>query len=132
MAARLKAVPDEMLMMRPAPAAFITGSTARQARNTPRRFTAITRSHSATLISSISAREIGIVANTAALLTRTSMRPKRSTVARAIASVLDSSETSVWRASGSTPSPHTSSLVASAALPSTSATTTRAPLARQR
>ncbi len=48
----LKATPEEMLMMRPPPRAFIAGSTARAHRKIPSTFTSMTRRHSAGSISS--------------------------------------------------------------------------------
>jgi hypothetical protein len=52
----------------------MTGIAARQWRNTLRTFTASTRSHSSSVVSTIGFQTIW-----AALLTRTSSRPKRST-----------------------------------------------------
>src|SRR2546428_12698403 len=53
------AVPDEMFTILPYRCSRIAGSTARQAKKTPRRLTAITRSHSSTVISSIVPRALG-------------------------------------------------------------------------
>src|SRR3989441_10102518 len=105
---------------------FIAGSTARHARNTPRRFTAMTRSHSSTVISSIVPRVIGMVAKIAALFTRMSMRPKRASADSAIAFVLASSATSARTLCPRAPS---SEATVAAAASSTSATTTLAPAA---
>ena len=82
-----KNVPELMLTIFPYPRAFMCGSTARQQRNGPRTFTAITRSHSSGEISSTVPRVICGRWNTAALFTRPSMRPHCSMAACAIASV---------------------------------------------
>src|SRR5687767_14784083 len=61
--------------MRPPPWARMEGVTARTQFQIPLTFTAITRSHSA---SGMSSKRCGLrLAKMAALLTRTSMRPKR-------------------------------------------------------
>ncbi len=62
-----------------------------------------------------------------ALLTRTSMRPKASTVRAAMRSIAFRSPTSVSRARLCLPRSVAAAAVASAAAPSTSAATTRAP-----
>ena len=73
----LATMAEATLTMRPPPCARMAGTTARAQFQTPLTLTAITRSHSA---SGISSKGCGLsVAKTAALLTSTSMRPKRAT-----------------------------------------------------
>ena len=79
--------------------AFIAGNTARQERNIPRRLTAITRSHSSIGISSQERRESTLISE--ALLTSTSIEPKRSIVASAMDLVASSLAMSVSSASAS-------------------------------
>src|SRR6266478_4352189 len=81
-----------MLTMRPDLRARMCEATARQHRNTPMAFTSSTRRQSATVNFSkgLSAR----VAETAALLTRMSTRPKRPIVRSTIPATLSSEETS--------------------------------------
>jgi hypothetical protein len=67
------------------------------------------------------------VAKIAALFTRMSIRPQRSAAARAIASVLSTSATSVRVASAWPPAASIWRAVSAAASPSRSATSTRAP-----
>ena len=79
----LATMAEATLTMRPPPCARMTGTTARAQFQTPLTLTAITRSHSA---SGIASKGCGLsVAKTAALLTSTSMRPKRATAASTIA-----------------------------------------------
>src|SRR5215475_558858 len=74
-----------MLTILPRLCAFMAGNTARHARNRPRRLTAMTRSHSSTGISSQERRGSTLISE--ALLMSTSIEPKRSSAARAIALV---------------------------------------------
>ena len=83
---------DETLTILPLRASFIAGATALQQSQVPRTFTSNIRSHSATV--SWSHGFFTMLAKIAALLTRASIRPKRSSVAAANASVDASSDTS--------------------------------------
>ena len=69
---------DEMFTMDPPPARRMAGMACLVPRNTPLAFTAITRSHSASVRSSMGTRGITM----AALLIRMSSRPCRSTAVR--------------------------------------------------
>ena len=89
----LATMAEATLTMRPPPCARMAGTTARAQFQTPLTLTAITRSHSA---SGISSKGCGLsVAKTAALLTSTSMRPKRASAASTMARTEPASLTSV-------------------------------------
>jgi hypothetical protein len=103
----------------------MAGNTARQDRNMPRRFTAITRSHSSIGISSQERRGSTLISD--ALLTSTSIEPKRSIVASAMDLVDSSLAMSVSSASASQPCAASASVTALAAAASMSAATTWAP-----
>jgi hypothetical protein len=118
---------EATLTMRPLPWARMVGTTARTAFHTPVTFTASTRAHSA---SGISSKGCGrSVAKTAALLTRTSIRWKRATVACASARRAAGSATSARWASTRSGCP---SVAAAASGSTTSPITTRAPSAMKR
>ena len=118
---------DATLTMRPPPCARIKGATARAQFQTPLTLTAITRSHSA---SGISSKGWGLsVAKMAALLTSTSIRPKVAPVAATMAPTEAAMLTSVRTPSTRSAAP---SFSAAATGSATSATTTRAPSARNR
>ena len=91
----------------------------------PRRFTAITRSHSSTGISSQERRASTLISE--ALLTSTSIEPKRSSAACAMDLVDSSLAMSVSSASASWPCAASASATDWAAAASISAATTRAP-----
>jgi hypothetical protein len=91
-------VPDEILMMLPLRCSRITRETAREHSQTPRTFTAITRSHSATAISSNDFRGWTSWAKIAALLISTSIRPNSPRACDTMAATLASSATSTWQA----------------------------------
>src|SRR5262245_20184430 len=118
---------EATLTMRPPPCARMRGVTARAQFHTPLTLTAMTRSHSA---SGISSKGWGLsAAKMAALLTSTSMRPKRATAASTMVATEADTLTSVDTPSTRSAAP---SLSAAATGSTTSATTTRAPSARNR
>src|SRR5690606_17832862 len=110
---------EAMLTTLPARCSSMAGRTARHMRQTPSRSTAIQRPHSASVVSSGSWKTL-----MPALLTSTSMRPKRSRVSVTQASTEMGSVTSVWTKRAAGPS---RSAVAGPGVSSLSAMTTRAP-----
>ena len=126
----LKAEVDEMLTITPPPAASMCGSAKCAQRKAPRRFTAIVRSHTATGVVSASLSWPSISGpKAAALLTRMSRRPKRSTVAATIRATSSSSATSPAIGSAAGPSRSAAERAPSALM---SKTVTPAPSASQR
>ncbi|MEA3219328.1 MAG: hypothetical protein OZX49_00415 [Immundisolibacter sp.] len=87
------------MMLPPRPWSRIFRPTVRTPRNTPRALMAITRSHSSTPMSSIET----VLLATPALLTSTSMRPKRVQAASTTPSQAASSVTSCGQAAASAP-----------------------------
>jgi hypothetical protein len=123
----LATMAEATLTMRPARCAFMMGATARQQSHPPLTFTAMRRSHSA---SSIFSKGVGArPAKSAALLTRTSMRPKRCIVSATMASTEETEATSVLTACTR---PSCPSSRRAGAVSTMSAMTTRAPSARKR
>ena len=120
-------IAEATLTMRPPPCTRIRGATARAQFQTPFTLTAMTRSHSA---SGISSKGWGFsVAKMAALLTSTSIRPKVATAASTMAPTEAAMLTSVRTPRTRSAPP---SFSAAARGSATSATTTRAPSARNR
>src|SRR5262245_17575704 len=107
-----------MLTILPRRCASIAGNTARQDRNMPRRLTAMTRSHSSIGISSQERRGSTLISE--ALLMRTSIAPKRSSAACAMAFVDSSLAMSVARPMVSKPCAASASATDFAAVPSMS------------
>ena len=109
-------------MMLPPPCASIFRPTAWQHMNVPFRLSVTTLSQTSSGKSSARCREA-----VPALLTRTSMRPKRSTTASTSASMLARFVTSTWRKTGGFGRSETLSITAFAASSLMSAMTTVAP-----
>ena len=114
-----------MLTIRAPPWARIWGRHASVASHTPLAFTAIMRSHSSSVISSIGF--MVTPSKMAALFTRTSMEPNASTAASAMATHDARSLTSTVTATARPPFSRIASATPSALSPLMSATTTLAP-----
>jgi hypothetical protein len=112
-------------MMRPCLRWRMCGATAWQHKNEPVRLTAMTRSHSCKVISSNGF--CSMLEEMAALLTKTSTRPNRSTDRWTMSRALAGSETSALTTSPAPPRSWTSWATRRAVPSWMSATTTRAP-----
>jgi len=113
---------DPVLRIAPPPPPRMCGTACLTARNDPFTLTAITRSHSASVICSI-----GFTRRTPALLKRMSIRPQRVAVSSTIRRTSASLETSTSMGNASNPSEQMHRAVSSAPILDRSATPTFAP-----